>query len=477
MSDRGSLCLVLHTHMPYVEGFGTWPFGEEWLFEAVATVYVPLLPLLDRAPVTLTLTPVLADQLEALRGEAGDRFASFLRDIRAPIHAEDSRGLDATGHPELAAELRRAAKDYEGADRGFEAAGRDLLGAFARLERPEVWTSSATHAVLPMLATRAGLRLQIEAGVESHQRRFGRFGGGFWLPECAYEPGLEHDLAEVGVRAFCVDQTDSFGLGAPEHLEPVRTPAGPVAVPIDWCTVKNVWDIEHGYPVNPVYRDYHGRTIHDLKPWNIGGEPYEHDVACDLAREHARGFVTGVAERLDAYAAERGRPGLVCCALDTELLGHWWYEGPVWLEAVLEEAEAQGVPMRTVSEALELAEPVERELARSSWGTPKDMTTWDSPAVADMAFAARSSELRLVAAAHRMPGQEERLARAARELLALQSSDWAFQVTRDLSADYPLQRAQGHAAALEAALADSGAPHPALRNLQPRLDLSPLLTP
>ena len=476
MSDRGSLCLVLHSHMPYVEGFGTWPFGEEWLFEAVATVYLPLLPLLDRAPVTLTVTPVLADQLEALRGEAGERYLSFLREIRAPIHAEDARGLDETGKPELAAELRRAAADYERADADFEAVSRDLLGALTRLERPEVWTSSATHAVLPMLATRAGLRLQLEAGLESHARRFGAWGRGFWLPECAYEPGLEHDLAELGVRAFCVDQTDVRGLGSLDHLEPVRTAAGPVAVPIDWETVKLVWDLEHGYPVSKTYRDYHGRTIHDLKPWNIGGEPYDHDAACALAREHARDFVRRAGERLDAYAAERGRPGLVCCALDTELLGHWWYEGPVWLEAVLAEAAAQEVPMRTVSEALALAEPVERELGASSWGTPKDLSTWDAPAVAEIAFTARRAELRLVAAAPGI-GDPDRLARAARELLALQSSDWAFQVTRDLAADYPLQRAHGHAAGLDMALTDSGTPEPGLRNLQPDLDLSPLLTP
>ncbi len=109
MSRRpGALALLLHSHMPYVEGFGTWPFGEEWLWEAVASVYVPLLDVIDGHPVTLGLTPVLCDQFEAMRGEAGDRFRAFLRDIRAPIHEEDARHLE----PELAAEVRRAAGDY-----------------------------------------------------------------------------------------------------------------------------------------------------------------------------------------------------------------------------------------------------------------------------------------------------------------------------------------------------------------------------
>ena len=133
--QEGALALVLHSHMPYVEGFGTWPFGEEWLWEAVACVYLPLLDVLDGAPVTLGLTPVLCDQLEAMRGDAGDRYLRFLRDIRAPIHAEDAAGLDDTGEPALAAEVRRAAADYTRAERAFEERGRDLLGAFAALER------------------------------------------------------------------------------------------------------------------------------------------------------------------------------------------------------------------------------------------------------------------------------------------------------------------------------------------------------
>ena len=164
--DRGALSLVLHSHMPYVEGFGTWPFGEEWLWEAVSCVYLPLIDLLSElgAPVTLGVTPVLCDQLEALPGEAGERLLAFLRDTRRAVHEEDSNGLDDTGHPELAAEVRRAAGDYERASADLETS-RDVIRRLARLKEVELWTSAATHALLPLLATDAGMRLQLATGV------------------------------------------------------------------------------------------------------------------------------------------------------------------------------------------------------------------------------------------------------------------------------------------------------------------------
>jgi 1,4-alpha-glucan branching enzyme len=478
-APRGPLALVLHSHMPYVEGFGTWPFGEEWLWEAVATVYLPLLEVLDGAPVTVGLTPVLCDQLETLPGPAGERLVDFLRGVRTAIHDEDAEGLDRGGEHELADEVRRAARDYAWADEALEARRHDLVGAFARLEGVELWSSAATHALLPLLATDAGVRLQLGTGVDAHERRFGGFGGGLWLPECAYEPGLERRLSEHGARAFCVDQTELHGRGSPEQLEPVATEAGPVAIPIDWQTVELVWNDVAGYPVNPAYRDYHRRTIHDLKPWNNGGGPYRHADALALAREHARDFVARAVARLDAYGLERGRPGLLCCALDTELLGHWWYEGIAWLTAVIEEAPAQGLELLTVSDALKRVPLVERGLAPSTWGRAKDLSTWDAPEVAEIVFAARAAELKTIAAAARSHDPHQAIERAARELLALQASDWGFMVTRDLAADYPFERVRGHAAAHDAALAalsDSGRfPEGSLRNLAPQLDVAPLL--
>jgi 1,4-alpha-glucan branching enzyme len=294
-------------------------------------------------------------------------------------------------------------------------------------------------------------------------------------------PGTERRLAEHGVGAFCVDQTSAWGRGAPEHLEPVRTPSGPVAVPIDWQTVELVWTDRSGYPADGRYRDYHRGTVHHMRPWCNAGGPYSRAAAAAPAGEHARDFVGRAIERLDRYAVERGRPGLLCCAFDTELLGHWWYEGLLWLRAVVEEASAQGLELATIDEALDRTEPVERDLAPSTWGTDKDLSTWDSPAVADIAFAARSAELRTIAAATSTPAGGAPLERAARELLALQASDWPFQVSRGLADAYPRERIAGHAAALDAALEalahSTAVPEPSLRNLAPDLSLASLATP
>ncbi|MGI8804273.1 MAG: 1,4-alpha-glucan branching protein domain-containing protein [Thermoleophilaceae bacterium] len=483
---RGALCLVLHAHMPYVEGFGTWPFGEEWLWEAVATVYLPLLETLAEAPVTLGLTPVLCDQLELLPGDARARFLTFMRGVRAEVHSEDARGLERGGERELAAEVRRAAGDYSSAADALERIGGDLLGALRRLSDAgavDLWTGPATHPVMPLIATDAGRRLQLATGLASHERRFGELGGGLWLPECAYEPGLERELHDFGVRAFCVDQTDALGLGSLDHLEPVATPAGPIAVPVDWETVALVWG-GSGYPAGPEYRDTHRRTVHDLMPWRNGAGPYDRARALARAADDARDFVARAIARLERFRSERGRPGLVCCALDAELLGHWWYEGREWLRAVLDEAPRQGLDLATLASGLERVEPVERALAPASWGVPKDFTTWDSPALAPLAFEARSAELEVVAAASALGDAERRpaLARAARELLALQSSDWAFLLTRALAGDYPRERVRAHRGSLDAAiraLRDSRAavPPPELRNLAPALDLAPLLAP
>ncbi len=481
---KGELAIVLHTHMPYVEGFGTWPFGEEWLWEAIAGSYLPLLDLLDEgAPLTVSLTPVLCDQLEA--PGIGERFEAFVDDVRRHTHRQDIAGLRKNDHETLALELERSWAEYEGVLERFRERGGDLLGAFAPHAR---WASSATHAVLPLLATDAGVRAQVQTGVDAHRARFGEhWDGGFWLPECAHAPHLEPLLEDAGVRATCVELTNRYGLGASEHLRPLVGESGVVLVPIDRVTIARVWS-EQGYPSHGRYRDYHHHTIHHHKPWANDGEEYDHELALGLAREHAKEFVAATVERLrlagEGQPAERGTQGageslpgsgLVVCALDTELLGHWWYEGVEWLRAVVRECAEQGLSLVRLDEAQALRDPAPlegQEWEPSTWGKEGDLSTWSGSRVADMAFATRAAELQALAAGERAGTA------ALRELLALQASDWAFMVSRELAAPYARERFANHRVEFERALAAGPDANPgALRNLAAHADPLALLAP
>ena len=463
----GDLAIVLHSHMPYVEGFGTYPFGEEWLFDAAIRSYLPVLEV--ARGLTMTVTPVLADQLEDAATAA--RLREFLVKWRIGAAEADLAEVPAECRAACEGELNR----YRHALELLDAAGGDSLEPFRRAQvegRVALAASAATHAVLPLIATRAGLRLQLDAGIRSHRRRFG-WDGGFWLPECAYEPGLEWGLEEAGVGWFCIDQS---AYEAPlAALTPVRTEAGPVALPIDWEAVGWLWSLD-GYPSDPSHAQFDGKSLRGMRIWKVGGGAYDPAAAAAAARRQAGEFLAAVADRLREFSTRERRRGLLVFAIDTELLGHWWSEGPTWLGAAIEGAADAGVRLLTVPEALAEHEPVERPLRASTWGEGKDLRTWDAPAVADLAWGARRLELRLLRALS--TGLEDDAAfRAARELLAAQASDWAFLDSRGQAGDYAYQRATDHARAMLEAIDSNLDTDSRMRSLAPDLSLAPLLEP
>jgi 1,4-alpha-glucan branching enzyme len=332
--------------------------------------------------------------------------------------------------------------------------------------------SAATHAALPMLASREGVRLQLDAGIRSHRRRFG-WDGGLWLPECAYVPGLEARLAEQGVDWFCADQSaheEPF-----DALVPAATAAGPVAFAIDWEAVSWLWSLD-GYPSDPAHATFDGKSWRGTRIWRVGGGAYDPVAGREAAVRQAGEFAAAAAARLREFSAASGRRGLLVFAVDTELLGHWWSEGPVWLREVLERAPEHELRLLKLPDALRAHPPQERPLETSSWGEDKNLRTWDSPRVADIAWAARRLELRLLRALSRgLDGDAAR--RAARELMAVQSSDWAFLDGRGQAGDYAYLRAVNHAEAMLEAIDSDRPPDPRMRALAPDLSLSPLLQP
>jgi 1,4-alpha-glucan branching enzyme len=406
--------------MPYVEGFGTWPFGEEWLWEAIATSYLPLLDVLDEHPgkVTVSITPVLADQLEA--PGALERCLAFLREVRPASHALDDGVAPA-------APLAYSAARYADAADALERRG-SLLDAFA----PHVsWTSAATHAVLPLLATDAGVRLQVETGVEAFRHRFGAWGGGFWLPECAHAPWLDRLLEEAGVHVTCVDWSAVL-----DDTRPRRSSSGIVLLPLDRAAIDRVWAAD-GYPAGPAYRDTHRLTPRAHQVYANDGEPYDPARGLEQAEEDAREFLASIHD--DAVVA-----------FDTELLGHHWHEGVAWLRAVIEHADAAGVELAPPPTDAELVAP---EPPPTSWGKGRDLRTWS---LGELAWLQRRAELSAGWAG--IPSL-----RGLRELLALQSSDWAFLIDAGTAGDYPRERFDGH---LQAFAQETT---PELRNLAPYL--------
>jgi 1,4-alpha-glucan branching enzyme len=257
-----------------------------------------------------------------------------------------------------------------------------------------------------------------------------------------------------------------------------------VLVPIDRATISRVWS-ERGYPASGVYRDYHRHTPRHHNVWSNDGRAYDHALALALAREHAADFVARTRARLRDAGGGLPGGGLAVCALDTELLGHWWYEGLAWLGAVVEECSRQGLALTRLDDALEGREPVrlgepgsglpgptgrEEEWEGISWGAEANLSTWSGPSVAEVAFGARAAELQVVAAGARAGGA------AVRELLALQASDWAFMISRDLAAPYGRERFEGHRRALARALAaGEDADATGLRNLAVHADGASML--
>ena len=466
--SAGDLAIVLHSHMPYVEGFGTYPFGEEWLFDAWARSHLPVLEVAER--LTMTITPVLADQLEA--EGVGERMLAFLGEHRVEAADRDAAEGEIELRPAAESEAQRYASAIEYLERLEERPLRVFQDAHGQ-GRIELMTSAATHAVLPKLATLAGRRLQVDAGLRSHTRRFGP-PAGFWLPECAYVEGVEGVLEERAIAYTCIDQSDHEGGTA--ALAPIRLRGGPIAFTIDWPTIRLVWS-DRGYPSDPHYLEYHRLSANGLRLWSIGDRPYDPAAAANRASEHAASFLAAVRNRLDRHRREHGRRGLCVFAIDTELLGHWWAEGPIWLREVLRGAEHDRVRLVTLSAALGEHEPEDRPAREASWGEGKSLETWDSPAVADMVWATRRSELRLLRAFASRRLSETAATRAARELLALQSSDWAFMDHRGQAGDYPYTRATAHAEALLEAIDSGDTAEPRVRNLAPDLRLAPLAEP
>ncbi len=447
----GTFCLVLHSHLPWLLRHGAWPVGEEWLYQAWAHAYLPVVETLQRLAargqrdvLTLGVTPVLAAQLDhpaALRS-----MHTWLADWQLRAHEARDPALSTREH-------RAAAHALEVFERDWRHGASPVLGRLADAGVVELLGGPATHPFAPLLPGRVR-RFLLDAGLRDSALRLGRRPAGIWAPECGYTPGLEHDYAAAGVERFLVDGPALRGDTAAAH--PVDG-TDVVAFARDLEVTYRVWSPRASYPGGPDYRDFHTYD-HDtgLKPARVTGrrvttgdkKPYDPARAAAAVARDAQDFVGVVRARLEALRAQRGRPGLVVSAFDTELFGHWWHEGPAWLEAVLAALPEAGVRVTTLRGAVEaghVEEPV--VLPASSWGSGKDWRVWDGLAVRDLVADNEDVARRLLAAIDGAPpsaGRDATLDTLATQAALALSSDWAFMVTKDSAAHYARRRAAQH---------------------------------
>ncbi len=480
----GSIALILHAHLPFVRHPEHEHFLEEdWLFEAITETYIPLLRMMqrlvdDRVPFkfTMSITPTLCAMLQdELLRERYVRHLDLLIDLAAREQKRNRK------HPKLR-ELAEFYFDMFLGSRCFfaEQWKCDLLAAFRELQETgalEIIGCAATHGLLSLIQrqSREAARAQILIGRDMYVDLFGRNLAGFWLPECAYAPGLESLLQEANIRWVVLDAHGMmFGRPPPRRsiYAPCYTPAGPAVFARDCDSSRQVWSAHEGYPGDPAYREFYrdvgfdlpmehlgpiargSRRFAGVKYYRITGrgeekELYDREAAEKAVEMHAAHFVKQRRRQLRELSA-LGFDPIVVVPFDAELFGHWWFEGPRFLDLVIRQAVKEDLSLATPSEYL-AAHPTQQAIqpAASTWGENGYLAVWLDQSNAWIYPHLHIATQRMSEAARRHAEHSSALAdrvlkQLARELLLAQSSDWAFLMKTGTAKEYATKRTLDH---------------------------------
>jgi 1,4-alpha-glucan branching enzyme len=488
---EGYWCPVLHAHLPYVRHPEYPQFLEEdWFFEALTETYVPIVSVLDglladrvEYRLTMTLTPPLLSMMqdELLVGRY-NRWLDALVSLSRKEVERTSRE---------APWLANAARFYEwefSRVRGIfhDQYGSDLVRAFRRHRetgRLEVITCGATHGFLPLMHdVPQAVRAQVQVGAQAHRRILGAAPVGIWLPECGYMPGQEVYLHEAGI-AFSFLETHGVTEAdpRPSHgvLAPILSPGGIAFFGRDLDSSRQVWSAEVGYPGDYQYRefyrdvgwelplDYLAEVIPDglrknvgIKYYRVTGkvdlahkQPYDRELALERAGSHAGHFLEQRQHQVRRHAAHMDRPPLVVSPYDAELFGHWWYEGPQFLDYLFRKMHFDQDVVKPITPSEYLAAFPDLEVAQppmSTWGAKGYAEVWLNPGNDWIYPHLDMAAERMVELARRFehPGPLElrALNQAARELLLAQASDWAFIMKTGTTVEYAKKRTRDHVA-------------------------------
>ena len=493
MKPQGFLAIVLHTHLPFVRHPEHDHFLEErWLFEAITETYLPLAERFQRLAndgvpfrITMSFTPTLLAML-----------ADPLLQTRYVHHLEQLIELSAKEieRTRWVAPFHRLALFYHhrftvARQLYVETYRRNLIQPFKELSDRGVLepiASGATHGFLPLMDLYPeAVRAQLHVGVQAFEHAFGKRPVGFWLPECGYHPGHDQFLKEQGVRYFLTDAHGVlFGSPRPKYgvYAPALCPSGVAAFGRDLESSRSVWSAEEGYPGDFEYREFYrdigydleydyvrpylngdGARLHTgIKYYRITGktndkQPYDPDRALEKAAQHAANFMFNREKQVEHLRSLMDRSPLVVSPYDAELFGHWWFEGPDWLEFLIRKihTDQQSIQLVSPSDYFEHY-PTNQILqpSMSSWGNGGYNEVWLNGANDWMYRHLHKMTQWMTQAAneHQQPDpfRTRLLNQMARELLLAQSSDWAFILKTQTHTAYAYRRFHDHLARFHA---------------------------
>ena len=517
----GSFVFMLHSHLPYYRMAGMWPFGEENLYECMSETYVPLLNAISelyeeegiKAKLTVGITPILAEQLNDEHLKQG-----FIEYLDSRIEAV-SKDLERYPDPKVehSQHLKYLAKYYFDwfnhiKDCFINKYNKDLISAFKKYQDLgciEITTSGATHGFSPLLATDSNLNAQFKVGSDTTKRLFGKKAKGCWLPECAYRQGYEfvgkdgkkkwrpaievilqnNDIEYFFTESHVIEGGNSVGnrrvVGIYGNIEyiplPQREATGYDTYSAYWLPDAQVavmgrndragfqvWSAADGYPGDGVYREFHKKDDKSgMNYWRITSSKtdlgdkmlYDPVLAMNQVNSNSDHYTTLLYHLLNDYKkSHNGKEGLIMVSFDTELYGHWWFEGVEFIKQVIRKLNnfIPDIERCTAGEYLQKHPPVDTiQIPESSWGQGGHFYVWLNHLTEWMWPIINGCEKRIidiVSKYEKIP-EDKLLHRAlnqlARENLLLQSSDWPFLITTWQAKDYATERFEEHVARFE----------------------------
>ncbi len=518
---KGYITFVLHSHLPWVLGHGRWPHGTDWLNEAAAECYIPMLnqivTLRERGyhpHLNIGITPILQEQLQSPKFIK--EFEYYLKN-KIETAESDIQEFSKKGQKKFLSVAKMWKNYYIQLDEHFKNKFRkNLIESFSQLQKQghiEIITSAATHGYLPLLKYDRSVDAQIQLGIKVYESKFGQSPNGIWLPECAYRPsykwtppvgdqkfsyyrkGIDESLSKNNIEYFVIDShllkggkaigvylarfkalknlwrhfkkefveiKENFKKNPYEiYLVASNPQVRPVAILTrDPETALQVWSGDLGYPGESRYLDFHKKRFPGgLRYWCVTDpkidlalkEIYEPDIVENKIEEHAQHFVSLLKKTSTHYFRDNNRPAFICAPFDTELFGHWWFEGPRWFYYVLKFIEeAREIELATGSMLLKQFEPDKIvSLPEGSWGeggfhyiwlNHSTEWTWERIYEAEDIFYSlydkfyNSHDKKII----------NFLKQLGRELLLLQSSDWQFLISAWSARDYAELRFSRH---------------------------------